>query len=480
MYVEHFKFDIDKIDSTGDSFTDSTRKIFNELTSILKKSGVKNVDEADEIAKEIINISSTNSFLTKIGASSMYVKLYNSDKLESFINNNRRRVCLDTQVLLRLFCAVYDNSGYDYSFKSVKKLHNLISSTDYYLDVFTTEYYIGEVAAHLQKALKICNYINLPIFKKVGKTRNVFYNFYIELKEDERIDSNVNFKQFVENELLDFNLPDEFKDNFVKQVEKRIIKLFEQLNYEVVSSQYHNNFSEIKTRFEKNLGFKNQTRSQLAIKHDIQATLFMSDRNNHFDTDEEIFLEPYFVTWDNQFYDLRNIARDNLEDYQHWFVYTPQKFIEKIQLSNFKIKPESINETILSILESDFNSSNYKKSFLDVISAIFNKENVSDLKLAQKFVSIEEDFLKEADEKNNFGVVNIEESPLTAVLSILINNYSGAESENSMNEFIELCEDNSKADDLEKIVNTAIYEYENRKLDREKLLSDVNLLIGRT
>ncbi len=275
------------------------------------------------------------------------------------------------------------------------------------------------------------------------------------------------------------SLPDEFDIDFLKIIEKRMVRLFEKLGYEVVSPHFYDNYNEIKKKFELELGFNNQVRSHRAIKHDVRTALYMSDRANHFDIEEEIFLEPYVISWDYQFYNLRNVLRDNTKDYNPWFVYTPQKFIEKIQLGSFKIKPESINETILSIVESDFNSGS-NRNFLDVISTIFNKENVGDLKLAQKFANIEEQYLEEVESKDKFKMVASDESPLTTILNILISNYNNPESENSMNDFTNLFADDTKADDLVNIVNQSINDLKRSNLNKEKLIINIDNLLKKT
>ncbi|MCT8341252.1 hypothetical protein MG296_14390 [Flavobacteriaceae bacterium TK19130] len=476
MYVEHFQFEIEEFESSEDSFANSTKRIFNEIVSLLHKSGIENKLDSENLAKDILNVTSTNDFLTKLGASSMYLKLYNSEQLEDFINNTRRRVCLDTQILLRLLCVLHKPITSDHSLKAVYNFHKIAANTELQLDIFTSDDYVEEVAAHIQKGLKIYNYIKLPIFDKVGKTRNVFYNFYRELLSMEETPSS-NFRDFIENELLGIKVPDEFDLNFVNVTSRRLIRLFENLDYEVISPQFYENYEEIKKKFEIDLSFKHQIRSGKAIKHDVRTALYMSDEQNHFDFEESIFLEPYIITWDFQFYHLRNIIRDNYKQYKPWFVYTPHNFIEKIQLGSFKIKPESINETILSILESDYNSSSNNRTFIDVISTIFNKENVGELKLAQKFANIEEGYIEEQEDKENFKFISSEESPLTTVLSMLISHYNDPETKYSMAEFTELCENDSKADILIKIITESIEKIKDRTLEKEKLFEQVNELL---
>lgn len=476
MYVEHFQFEIEEFESSEGSFSNSTKRIFNEIVGLLTKSGINSKNESEKIAKEILQITSTNDFLTKLGASSMYLKLYNSEQLEDFINNTSRRVCLDTQILLRLLCVLYKPVTADHSLKAVFNFHKVASNSGLQLDIFTSDDYVEEVAAHIQKGLKIYNYIKLPIFDKVGKTRNVFYNFYKELVSEGETSAS-NFRDFIENELLGMKVPDEFDRNFVNTISRRLIRLFENLGYDVITPQFYENYEEIKKKFEIDLSFNHQIRSGRAIKHDVRTALYMSDEQNHFDFEESIFLEPYVITWDFQFYNLRNIIRDNYKDYAPWFVYTPHNFIEKVQLGSFKVKPESINETILSILESDYNSSGNSRTFLDVISTIFNKENVGELKLAQKFANIEEDYIEELEDKENFKFISAEESPLTTVLSMLISYYNDPESKYSMEEFTELCENDSKADPLIKIITESIEKIKNRTLEKEKIFEKVNKLL---
>ena len=476
MYIQHFDFDIDEFDSQQSSFNKSSRKVFDELCALLKKSGIKEANQCNRTAQEIIHVTSSNEFLTKIGASTMYVKLYNSNKLESYINTTKRSICLDTQVLLRLLCNAYNPNTNDPSLLAIDKFISAIDESKLNMYFFTTYEYIEEVTAHIQTALKIYNYIKLPLFEKVGQSSNVFYNYF---KEQELMGTtgSISFRKFVEDELLGIKLPDEFSSDFLKHGIKRMSALFETMGYYVVDPGFYGELQELQRDFEIKLSYDKKSRSRKAIVHDVRTAIYMSDENNHFDSNEELFLEPYLITWDSLFFDIRNIAKKKLKTYSPWFIYTPEKFIEKIFLGSFKIKPEAINETIISIVESDFNSSSSKKTFLDVISTIFNKEDVGKLKLAQKFVDLEEDFLDEKESADQFTNIISDESPVTIILGILIDYYNRAETENSMKDFTKLLENDSSADNVFALITDSITLLKNRKFNKEALLEAMDKLI---
>ncbi len=476
LYLQHFTYEVDEFNSGENSFLRSTKKIFSEICALLNTFGLNDTGKCQTVAKEIISITSSNAFLTKLGASSMYVKLYNSNKLEEFINKGKRSLCLDTQVLLRLLCVLYNTKSNDKSLKAVNKFISEIKESGETIDAFTTVDYVEEVTAHLQKALKLFNYLELPLFKEIGTTRNVFYNYYKELIDIGELSDQMDFRQFVEQELLDMELPNEFEDNFIQITEKRIQDLFEALGYEIASPPFYPDFINTKKEFEVHLGNTGQFRSFRAIKHDVRTALYMSDQENYFNVDEEIYLDPYLISWDYQFYKLREITKKTYQNFNHWFVYTPQKIIEKIQLSQFKIKPESINETIISLVELDFNKET-GKTFMDVISAIFNKENVSDLKLAQKFTYIEAEYKQEIESKEEFQKIKSEDSPITVVLSLLINHYSNPEFENSMKDFTDLCHNENVVEEVLAIINEGIDSLKKGILKVDELVTKIDALI---
>ncbi len=475
LYIQHFNYEIEEFKSSENSFLKSTNKVFKELCKLLNDNGINEDQQCKKVAKEILEITSSNAFLTKLGASSMYVKLYNSNRLEEFINNSNRSVCLDTQVLLRLLCVLYNPKSNDKSLIAVRNFNSTIKEMNISIDKFTTVDYVEEVAGHLQKALKIYNYLKLPIFSGVGRSRNVFYNYFRELVETNEL-GEMDFRDFVEKELLGISLPGEFENNFIQIVEKRLQNLFENLGYEIASPPYYDDFINTKKEFEIHLGMTRQNRSFRAIKHDVRTALYMSDQENYFNMEEEIYLDPYLISWDFQFYKLREISKMTYSNYNHWFVYTPQKFVEKLQLSMFKIKPESINETILSLVEEDFNSTS-RKNFIDVISSIFNKENVSELKLAQKFANLESEYTDEIESKEEFQKVKQDESPLTIILSIIINHYNNPEIENSMKDFTDLCHNDSLTDDVLVVINSAISAFEKGSLKIDETISEIDKLI---
>ncbi len=87
----------------------------------------------------------------------------------------------------------------------------------------------------------------------------------------------------------------------------------------------------------------------------------------HFDMEDGYFTEPFFITWDTSFYEIRNSFK-KFPELNHWYLYPPMKFANTISVLNMQIDSTAINFNIVSLVEENFNLSNDSISFLDLVN----------------------------------------------------------------------------------------------------------------
>ena len=103
-------------------------------------------EEARQISKEILQVVGESEYLNKTALTGMFTSMFNSDELESYMNTQQRIVLLDTQILLRYLCLLYQDTEYnDIAYDSVKILFKELEDAKDYVQLFTTTNYVEEV-----------------------------------------------------------------------------------------------------------------------------------------------------------------------------------------------------------------------------------------------------------------------------------------------------------------------------------------------
>lgn len=431
LYKEHFKFEIDEINKTQSSYFRGLKTVMLELIALLERKGGVSKDVREEIANELIDICNSNDYLQKIGMSYMYVNLLNSNKLEAYLNKNKKILVLDTQILLRMLCTKYryDPLYKDVQYNSVKIFFDSLDNSDLPIVIQTYSIYIDEVAGHIKQALSLHKFLELPVFSQFDNSDNVFFNFWKFLKKQNKI-KNKNLKEFIVQDILGLkNLPSIESNDFKRTLKKRLEKLYQLMGIDVVFVPFSSNgYSEIKREYEIKLYDKERGRK--TVQNDIQAAMFLGDKGNE-EYCTNSMTEVYFISWDFSFYDLREVV-SNIDGFNSWYIYPPLKFSEKIDMINLKINPRSINYNLISLVESIFNRSEINSNFLDVMCMFFEKEDISNLSLAQKVADLEESLLEQRPTKE----IQKEETPLIILLKNIYSNYSSQKSKFSIDELI--------------------------------------------
>lgn len=188
-------------------------------------------------------------------------------------------------------------------------------------------------------------------------------------------------------------------------------------------------------------------------------------------------ISPYLITWDSSFYNVRNDFR-KFTELGYWYIYSPQKFSNTISILNFKIDPSSVNNNIISLVEENFNASNETISFIDLLNGLFDKEDVSEWALAQKFAKLRAKLAKEEEEEDK-NKVEFKNLPIDEFLLLILNTYQSNSNGNiKYADLTSLFQNNQYSDQIMDIINKYIHDFksEDNKL-RSEILEEMNRLI---
>lgn len=457
IYKANYEIDIEEIQLKSDNFAKSIQRIYQNIINYFKGRKIDK-KKSVELTRELLSICQKSDYLNKISVSLLFTNLYKSQELEKYVNSKINILFIDTQILLRILCAYYRETEIDdYAYTAILDLLKLKRKNPR-IRFYTSYDYIDEVCNHIKDAYKLHRFLKLPYLKDFGPSKNVFYNYYYNLKNAKKI--NIDFIDFL-NEITNSNDYNNHRTSGDSDLKQYLIDIFENLDFEFVRHTKYDNYYQIKVEYEKELAHLAKERSNFVIENDLRSILYLSTQSLHTDYNG-IINEPYLITWDSTFYSFRKNLLTNHKDYGYWYIYSPFKYIDKYSVSNFKLNSTTINYNIIAIAETNYNMTS-KATFLDTISSLFNKEDISDLKLAQKMMDLKKKIKPVIQETEIIGVEE-QYSPLTEILVSIINHYSKSESKFNLHNLTSLFEDSNYVDDIIKNIETSLAYYEKNKI----------------
>lgn len=474
LYNSNYEVDQNEIEHSANGHAQKTNRIFLQITNHLIQKAHMSEKEANEVSRNLLIICSKNDLLNKSSISKMFTGLFKSDKLEYYLSKSKRKVYLDTQILLQVICNTYEDIySNDQLYTAVKVFLNTVDDASIPISLHTTVDYVKEVAGHLQSALKLERFLDLDYIKDLGPSKNVFFNFYIELKRN-NIEFN-SFSEFFEN-LLEIDIPDYSNYKFVDIVSQEIIERLEMLHITVESPSLfdENDYKKYKKEYEMALSYgKHFKKSYEARKHDLNAIIHIADKQ--FDLEEYEFIEPYLITWDTSFYEVRKAFR-KFKELSFWYIMTPLKFSDTISVIDMKINPEAINYNIVSMVEDNFNLSSESISFIDLLNSFFNDQKLSKWKLGGKFAKLRKKLEDESEQNDNLKEKK-KNLPIDEFLLLLQNHYQNSSSNHSFSELTNLFQNNDYADSICNLIELNINNFSVDNKLKESISNELDLLI---
>lgn len=473
-FQENYNADLEELSHNSSHQSNSIKKVYSDLIRYINNKVSDNA-KASKIAREILGICTNNEYLNKISASILFTKLFQSNKLEAYLNPKKQYLFLDTQILLRLVClGIEQKQVFDVAMKSVSDFLNTVRKYRSRIFLQTSNEYLQELTSQIHEALKLERFFNLPIIEKIGgHTNNVIYNYYKSLINHNLYDKDSSISDFV-SEILDCELPNFNSTDFFRIVVSKIEKIFRFLDIEVIYSNHHEDFPFIKREYDIAIGEK--SKSSRARENDVKTIIYLSDPELHLDDSIQMVNEPFLITWDNTFYQARKRVLERYTARGYWYIYTPAKFADRISLQNFQLNPTSINNNIVSITESSFNTAS-KTSFIDLLSSIFTKDDLSELQIAHKLIKLESQVKSKVEDHHSNEDVQEDASPLTKVLLELRSHYLKNENKFGIDELVSALENNSLVDMIYDLISTNAEIWKSTKKINSSLFSKFDELI---
>ncbi|MDP1814623.1 MAG: hypothetical protein Q8K92_09275 [Leadbetterella sp.] len=471
-FQANYDADLEELSKGMNNTNGSVKRVYSSLIKFLNGK-LKSQNLAEAVSREILNICTQSEYLNKISASILFTKLFQSDKLESYINQREQILLLDTQILLRIVCLDISKSKMDFSIQSVANFLEVVKKYKSRIFLKTTDEYLKELIKQIKDALDLNRFFRLPIVQKIGaQTNNVIYNYYKTLVDSGLYDEDLTIEDFV-SEILDLDLPATNSKEFSQVVYSKIEKIFSFMDIEVIYMSYHDEFTGIKKEFETSL--YDRSKSTKAIEHDVNTVIYLSDPNAHLSKNTNIVNEPFLITWDKSFYAARKRILEKYSHRNYWYIYTPAKYADRLSLQNFQLNPTAISNNIVSLTESSFNNAS-KTSFIDIMSSLFKSEDLSDIKIATRLIQLEEQNKPLAEDAVDEQGVH-EDSPLIRVLLEVKSHYLKSEAKFNLDELVSVFENTLKEEDVFRLILNSVESYKSTKRIAEDLFLNFDQLI---
>jgi len=451
IYVSNFNADISEMLSTTSK---DLATISREFLTFLKSKGLKDED-ATNLAKSLFDACKENNFIQKFSAAKVFSETTNISNIERYIHT-QKKVFVDTQLVLYSLCYFYNpKSSYsNYFFTTTKALLEFTKNNSIRLHVPSN--YLWEAQNHLREALNLIPFTSLPNFEKLGKSRNVFYNFF--LHERAQLGNNIlSYTDFFEK--FGFGVYDKYLvHNAI--IESYIGNLG--LQMENVEGK-HYDIEDTKKIILNQLNEDGKFKSKFGLNNDAIILEYLAD------SDVDIHpLQPLLLSWDKiLFKSQKEYFRKNPTS-SRWFLLTPGRFIDQYSLLQFSIDSDTVTNEILAFLSNDLIQSTH--SLLDSITHILNPSDQVGLEYTNILSEIRDNEIHRLKENTLTLPNDIEgEAVIDDVMYNLTSHYR--EDQEKFDLFKELFTNKDLVLDVTKIIKDAITKiYESKRFDSEFLI----------
>lgn len=458
--------------SSEDKKIERERKLYNKLLTLLCKTGISQ-DDARQVSKEILDVVGDSEYLNKTALTGMFTSMFNSDELESYMDKQQRVVFLDTQILLRYLCLLYQDTGYkDIAYDSVKILFREFE--DAKVQLYTTTNYIDEVVNHLYESNSLSRFLSLPYIIDMGPSRNVFFNFYLHLKDEENMTFD-GFDDFL-SQMLDYEdvIPKDY-NGFMGSIYQVVSEIFINAGISIVNVQPPENMDEYHKVYIKVLeGIKIKNKGFVARTNDILCSIYLSEESNFINTETDMAEMPFLISLDRSMYPFRDAIVHQFKR-NNYYVYPPVKFANRLSVMNLKLDSEKINYNIIQLTENNFNASTDTLSMMDTISQIMSGVAIDGKTTPQKLAALKRTQMDDVKIKD-FAIRNHNNTPIDIVLND-VSRYYRRQSQAKYQLLGRVFQNNDLTDQLVKILKEGCSFYLMYQEVNDKIYKEIDSLM---
>ncbi|MBN1184971.1 MAG: hypothetical protein JXB49_21985 [Bacteroidales bacterium] len=411
LYIDNFHSDV--FDVIVNSVTTDLTGLSREFQNfVIKKLGDKKGSK--ELIKELLIYCQEDKFMQKFCASKVFTEKTNLNRLEDYVNA-KKRIFLDTQIALYALCYFYnpDCNLQNYYFTTTKGLLEFAKTNS--ISLYISERYIWEAQNHLREALNLIPFTNLPNFNRLGKSRNVIFNFYVYLNEACQL-TDLTYQEFLEE--FGFSQYDSYKVH-----NSNIEYYLSELGINKIEIEKEYDIDEVEKIIVSELVASNKFKTKFSLANDAIMLEFLADNDPNIH-----LLQPVFSSWDKTLFKVREKYFEKFQSAQRWFMFTPGKLIDHYAILNFSIDSETVTRDILAIISDEIIGTTH--SLLDSISIILNPEDEIGLEYTNRFAKMRDQEIHQIKTNQIFPPEELEgEAVIDDVFYKLTNHYLEAENE---------------------------------------------------
>lgn len=465
FYKDVFAFEATEV--MGKNIVRSQQKLEkcrSNLVGFIESEIGERVDiDVQKLSSELMGVFESNDLYGKYAASQSFIQLFNNDKLDRYLSQSPRHVLLDTPVLMHYICSLFKKTAdyHNVNYQAVVSLMDSIDDSGVDISLYTTKGYLKEVVVHLRQAIRLERFIHLPAFRSIGKSNNVFHNFYESVLIDDGFASMGEFicETF---ELKDLPGSDDYLENVLFSALEERLSI---LHISVLSSlelDIENFMPDYEFALSNSAG---ENKSINAKIHDLEAILIVSSKMPSDDT------YPYMITWDKSFLTARRQFQKKYPDFNYWYLYSPQNFSSTLSVLQFKLNASMITHSIMSVIEENVNSNPEALSLLDTINSVVQGNSDSGMAFANRIIKMRQALMESSVEDEDTTGVAVGE-----LLSIVLRSYAGDKDKTEI--LVLLFSDETYSEDMRSIILRHIKDF--RASNRKKvtaLMKDINELV---
>ena len=420
---------------------------------------LKSLEEAKKLTIELLTVCDDNNYLQRVCASDIFSSKINIDCLQKYAEE-RKFVYIDTTIVLYLLCryscSFKTNTSWNYYYDLSSHLMDFCNKNKVQLNI--VDRYVWEVGSHIQEAINLIPFTKLRNFSSLGKSKNVFYNFFCFLKESHG--DTRTFSEYMEDfkfDVNDYKINNEYVELYLKEIGIKIATIPKDYKIEqtikIIGTQ---------------LSSSNRNKTKFALHNDAIMIEYLGDKDSSVHP-----VDPVFITWDRTLFAVLPAFYKANPNAQRWLQFTASQFIDRYSLLSFSINETTISKNMLSILSNDFVDQTY--SLLDSLSLILNPNNEVGLEYTNRFLKMKDTLIyttsKESDEPQEESTDNL----LDKVVYNITSHYR--EDSIKYNGLKQLFSNRECVDSVIKLIEKSLADYKNTNTFNIDIFNDFNKLI---
>lgn len=460
LYTQNFSSDLKDLLNAGEN-----EAIFSVAREFIHftNSKLDDKEKAKSLSLKLLRYCIDSKFIQKIAASKVYCSNINNSRLERYLNT-QKRIFVDTPVALYALCYFYKpKSDYNnYFYSTTKGLIEFSSHEN--LNLHISERYIWEVQNHVKEAFYLIPFSQLDNFRKLGSSKNVFYNFYLFLLNNDLIDDQTTFNEF----LSEYGLEESSSQD---SINSKICSHLAKMNIHKYEFEYEYDIEDTNRIFENILIANNKFKSPFTRNNDSIMVKFLAD--NDVDVHP---VQPVFLTWDRSFFDVQKQYFKSYPDCQKWIMLPPGKMIDSYAVLKFKIDSESVTENLLALISDELILNTH--ALVDTIKFILDPNNEVSLEYTNRLAQIREEEIDRINRKVSTPPEEFEgEAVIDEVFYSLSNHFQEKEDEKYFGYFREIfTKKELMATVIDSIMSAIESYYQKQKID-SKLFTTFDKLV---